>query len=73
MYFYFLAEESIKRYDEIESQSGLQFFDPVGFLSIWKQDDLSPDYQEEITTRAKETNSTLVTENYALSHFPYIR
>ena len=70
---YFPAEESIKRYDEIESLSELQFFDPVGFLSIWKKEDLSPEYLEEITTRAKETKSTFVTENYAKTHFPYLR
>ena len=72
-FFYFLAEESIKRYDEIEYQSGIQFFDSVGFLSIWRKEDLSPEYLKEITTRAKQTKSTFVTENYAKTHFPYLR
>ena len=73
IFFCFLAEESIKRYHEIESQSELQFFDPVGFLSIWKKEDLSSEYLEEIINRAKETKSTFVTENYAKTHFPYLR
>ena len=76
IYFYIyvlIAEESIKRYDKIASQSGLQFFDPVGFLSVWKESDLSNEYLEEITTRAKETQSTYVINEYAATHFPYLR
>ena len=76
IYFYFdifIAEESIKRYDKIASQSGLEFFDPVGFLSVWKKSDISNEYLEEITTRAKETQSTYVTNAYAATHFPYLR
>ena len=71
--YVFIAEESIKRYNDIESQSGLEFFDPVGFLSVWKKSDLSTEYLEEITTRAKETQSTFVTNDYAATNFPYLR
>ena len=67
------AEESIQRYSTIESESGLEFFDSVGFLSIWKKSDLSPEYLEEIKNRAEETKSVLVTDDYSAKHFPYLR
>ena len=67
------AEESIKRYDAIQSQTGIEFFNPVGFLSVWKRKDLSPDYLDEITKRAEETKSILVTKDYVSKWFPYLR
>ena len=67
------AEESIQRYSTIESESGIEFFDSVGFLSIWKKIDLSPEYLEEIKNRAEETRSVLVTDDYSAKHFPYLR
>ena len=73
LYMHLSAEESIQRYSTIESESGLEFFDSVGFLSIWKKSDLSPEYLEEIKNRAEETESVLVTDDYSAKHFPYLR
>ena len=71
--FYYAAEESIKRYELIESESGIKFFDPVGFLSVWKKEDLSPEYFDEINSRAEETKASFVTDEYLKTHFPYLR
>ena len=57
----------------IESESGLTFFNPVGFLSVWKRQDLSPEYLAEIEKRAEETSSHLVTDEYIAINFPYLR
>ena len=67
------AEESIKRYETIESESGIKFFDPVGFLSVWKKTDLSEEYANEIKNRAEQMESILVNNEYASLNFSYIR
>ena len=71
--FLLQAEESIQRYGLIQSESGIEFFDPVGFLSVWKQQDLSSDYSDEIKRRAEETGSVLATDDHAAKMFPFLR
>ena len=68
-----LAEESIKRYGNIESESKISFFDPVGFLSVWKHSDMSPEYFKEIKDRAVETECIKIDDEYSSTHFPYLR
>ena len=68
-----LAEESIKRYGNIESESKISFFDSVGFLSVWRHSNISSEYLEEIEDRAAETECIKIDDNYSLTHFPYLR
>ena len=65
----------MERYHQIEKESGIPFFDEVGYLRIGQADD---ERANKIHAVAKELRSNgievcQVDDEYASKHFPYLR
>ena len=65
----------MERYRQIEMESGIQFFDEVGYLRIGQEEDkrLNAIHDVARDLRQDGVDVNLVDDEYAAKYFPYLR
>ncbi len=65
----------MERYRQIETDSGINFFDEVGFLRIGTADGQRANDIQQLSVQLRREGVDVkdVDEQYASEHFPYLR
>ena len=69
------VKTSMERYRQIEIDSGIKFFEEVGFLRIGNADDQRANVIHQLALELRKDGVDIndVDEKYASDHFPYLR
>ena len=65
----------MERYRKIEAESGINFFDEVGFLRIGNSNDARVDVINKLANKLRQNHIEInnVDEEYLKKKFPYLR